>query len=119
MTAISILSDQVYTAPLVFTNGVPATTTAPLGDTFTVKCNSNSLGAAVIGVGSASGPSLQLTPKVLAGSGYVVTVTDGTGLSTLTLNVTITQDPAEAATWSINTSAATTVAQAPPNVAGP
>jgi hypothetical protein len=118
-TSITILSDQVTTVPIVFKNA-GGTVVAPIaGDTFTVVSSSASLGAAVVGVGSVAGPSLVLTPKVLAGSGYVVTVSDTAGLPVQTLTVTISVDPALATQWSLTVGSPTTVTQAIPTNAGP
>lgn len=120
MATISISNDKITTFPLAFENFATTVVSAPAGDTFAASASSASLLASIGGIAGA--PALVLTPKVQAGNGYTVTVTDSLALlPPLVVTVNITPDPVMAASWSVNTGpgATITVAQPVPTAPGP
>ena len=115
MTTLTIYNDKVTSTTIVFENSAGQFTSVPTGDTLSVESSSASLGAAI--GGSSSAPLVVLTPKVQAGTGYTVTVTDLFGF-TATATVNIAADPSLPAQMLIGT-ATTTTSQSIPTAPGP
>lgn len=91
MPNFELPNDEVVTIDIESTNSAGVVEPLPAGDTFTVTSSSPSLGAA-IGVGSAGGPAIVLTPTVQESPNITVTVTDSAGLTQVVLLVDIVQD---------------------------
>lgn len=117
MADIALQDDLVYTIPILTDDGAGNPVPAPAGDVFTVASSSPSLTAA-IGATAAGAPAIILTPTVLAGTGYVVTVTDSAGLAQDVATFDITQDQA-AKSIALDFANETTVSQPAPTNPGP
>jgi hypothetical protein len=114
MSVINLLNDKVTSIPIVFMNAVGQSEPPMSGDSYSATSSSASLGVAV---GSLP-PMLVLTPKVQAGAGYTVTVSDADGLPALTQIFDIVADTV-VTTMALNPAGATTLPQSLPTAPGP